>query len=65
MQAIHSREPVVLDPTQWARWLGETEALAVPLMRPSEAGVLAWHRVGTEVNSNRAEGPGLVVPLAA
>lgn len=65
MQEIHTREPVVLERENWARWLGETGEPAAPLMLPASQGVLTWHRVGTEVNSNRAEGPGLVAPLAA
>jgi putative SOS response-associated peptidase YedK len=61
--AIHHRQPVILDPDDWAMWLGEEGPGAARLMRPSPAGgVTAW-RVGTAVNSNRAERAGLIEPL--
>ena len=63
MAAIHDREPVVLEEDDWPLWLGETGAGAARLMRSTAAGVLSAHRVGTEVNSNRATGPGLIVPV--
>lgn len=63
LAAIHDRAPLVLEPSDWALWLGEAGPGAARLMRPAAEGVLALHRVGLEVNSNRAEGPGLVMPL--
>lgn len=61
---IHDREPVSLEPDSWPLWLGEAGKGAAPLMRPAPAGRLTAWRVGFEVNSNRATGPGLIVPLA-
>jgi putative SOS response-associated peptidase YedK len=65
MDAIHDREPLVLEPADWPLWLGEAGHGAARLMKAAAPGVLAWHRVGTEVNSNRASGPQLIAPVAA
>ena len=64
MAQIHHREPVTLSPEDWATWLGETGEKAAPLMRPAPEGRIARYRVARTVNSNRAEGPGLIEPLA-
>ncbi|MCC5973244.1 MAG: SOS response-associated peptidase [Rubellimicrobium sp.] len=64
MARIHDRLPLVLGPEDWALWLGEEGHGAARLLRPAQAGVLALRRVGTEVNSNRAKGPGLIAPVA-
>lgn len=63
MSAIHDREPLVLERGDWGKWLGEEGKGAAVLMKPAAEGVLTWHRVGTEVNSNRAEGAGLIEPI--
>jgi len=63
ISALHDREPVVIEPADWPLWLGEAGHGAAVLMRPTAAGVLRWHRVGTAVNSNRAEGEALRAPL--
>lgn len=65
MAAIHHREPVILEPADWPLWLGEAGHGAAALMRPTAEGVLQAHRVDPRVNSNRAEGPDLIVPIAA
>jgi putative SOS response-associated peptidase YedK len=65
MAAIHDREPVTLDPSDWPLWLGEAGHGAAALMTAAPEGRLIWHRVGSEVNSNRASGPELREPLAA
>ena len=61
---LHHRVPVILAPEDWALWLGEEEGKAAPLMRAPPEGLLRWHRVGREVNSNRASGAQLIEPLA-
>ena len=63
MEQLHHRMPVILSPADWPLWLGEAGHGAAVLMKPAPEGSLSWHRVGTEVNSNRASGPGLLVPL--
>lgn len=62
--AIHDRMPLILEPGDWALWLGEAGHGAARLMRPGAPGILRFHRVGPQVNSNRASGPGLIAPLA-
>ena len=63
LSSIHHRMPLVLDQADWPLWLGEAGHGAARLMRPAPEDVLACHRVGTEVNSNRADGAGLIAPL--
>ena len=65
MSEVHHREPVRLGPDDWARWLGETGEKAAPLMRPAPDSLYERWRVDPRVNSNRAEGAGLVDPVAA
>ena len=64
MAHIHDREPVILGPADWPLWLGEAGHGAATLMRAS-SGVIQSHRVGTEVNSNRASGAHLIDPIPA
>ena len=59
---LHERMPVVLEPADWAAWLGEPgEGLAEPasLMRPSMAGFRTWP-VSSRVNNVRNDGPELM-----
>ena len=66
MAGLHHREPVVLERADWPLWLGEAGHGAAVLMKAAAEGVMtAPHRVGVAVNSNRAAGPGLIVPIAA
>jgi putative SOS response-associated peptidase YedK len=65
MAQTHHREPVAVMPADWARWLGETGEKAAPLMRPAPEGYYRRWRVDPKVNSNRAEGAGLIAPMAA
>jgi putative SOS response-associated peptidase YedK len=65
LAAVHDRMPVILTPDTRALWLGEAGHGAARLMVPAPDDTLQLHRVGTEVNSNRARGPGLVAPVAA
>lgn len=60
---IHHRMPLILAPRDWALWLGEAGHGAARLMVPAPAGSLAAWRVDPAVNSNRAEGAGLIAPL--
>ena len=64
MAAIHHRMPVSLARDEVPLWLGEAGKGAARLMGPAPVDRFVWHRVGTAVNSNRASGPGLIVPLA-
>ncbi len=62
---IHDREPLILQPEDWPKWLGEAGSGAALLMHPTAAGVLRSHRVDPAVNSSRAQGPRLIEPLPA
>ncbi|WP_085525282.1 SOS response-associated peptidase [Maritimibacter sp. HL-12] len=64
MAPIHHRIPVVIEQGDWGLWLGEEGKGAARLMHPPGEDVLAFHRVSTRVNSNRAEGPELIEPVA-
>lgn len=59
LSAIHKRQPVILNPDQWALWLGEAGHGAARLMRAGPEDQVAFHRVDVAVNSNRASGPDL------
>jgi putative SOS response-associated peptidase YedK len=65
MARIHDRMPVIVEPADWALWLGEAGHGAAALMRPAAEGVLTAWRVDPAVNSNRAQGPGLIAPVPA
>ena len=60
---IHHRIPVILEPQDWAKLLGEEGHGAAILMRSAAANTLHAYRVGREVNSNRASGPELILPF--
>lgn len=65
MQAVHHREPLMLEAPDWPLWLGEAGVGAAVLMKASDEGLLTRYRVDRRVNSNRAEGPELIEPLPA
>lgn len=65
MAETHHREPVTVAERDWATWLGERDEKAAPLMKPAPEGLYQRWRVDPAVNSNRAQGPDLIVPLAA
>jgi len=63
MQKIHHRMPVVLEPENFAMWLGEEGKGAASLMRAGAEDKLEFFRVAPAVNSNRAEGSDLIEPF--
>jgi putative SOS response-associated peptidase YedK len=63
VSAIHHRMPLILEPQDWGKWLGEEGHGAASLMQPGREDVLDWHRVDPAVNSNRASGPELIEPF--
>jgi putative SOS response-associated peptidase YedK len=65
MAKLHDRMPVVLEPGDWSLWLGEAGHGAARLMAGAPDGTFAFHRVATDVNSNRAAGPDLIAPVTA
>lgn len=63
MSRIHHRVPVLLEPSDWALWLGEAGHGAATLMTAAPDDALQFYRVDTAVNSNRASGPQLLEPV--
>jgi putative SOS response-associated peptidase YedK len=62
---IHDRMPVILDPTQFDRWLdcrsGSAEGV-LDLLKPFDDGRLTVTAVNPKLNDPRAEGPDLLAP---
>lgn len=65
LDRIHDRQPLVLEPSAWSRWLDhgltdpqEVQALATDL----PTGRFAAYPVGRAVSSNRSNGPSLLDP---
>ncbi|MBE1284979.1 MAG: SOS response-associated peptidase [Rhodobacteraceae bacterium] len=65
LSGIHHRMPLILEQDHWPLWLGEAGHGAARLMGPGETGILGFHRVDPQVNSNRASGPELIEPFEA
>lgn len=63
MARIHHRIPVILTAEDWPLWLGEAGKGASKIMKSAPEDALLFHRVGTEVNSNRAAGATLLDPI--
>ncbi|MEM6595660.1 MAG: SOS response-associated peptidase [Pseudomonadota bacterium] len=63
MQAVHHREPVTLQPQDYALWLGEEGKGAVKLLHHAPEEHFTFFRVDRAVNSNRATGAQLIAPL--
>lgn len=59
---LHERMPVMLEPADWAAWLGEADGDPAALLRPSGAAFRIWP-VSTRVNSVRNNGPELIEPV--
>ena len=64
MSRIHHRMPVVLAEKHWALWLGEAGKGAARVMTAPPEDALECFRVDPKVNSNRASGEDLIVPVA-
>jgi putative SOS response-associated peptidase YedK len=64
LRAIHPRMPLVIAPQGFGLWLGEQGHGAAKLMRAVPEATFTAQRVGSAVNSNKADGPGLMAPVA-
>lgn len=65
LQSLHERMPVILDPDDWGRWLGQQEATAdelQALLRPCEPALISMYEVSTRVNSPRSDDSTLLEP---
>lgn len=65
MAALHERMPVILEQTDWAGWLGETQADPSSMLHPSANGILKIWPVHKRVGNVRNDGPELLDPIAA
>jgi putative SOS response-associated peptidase YedK len=66
MAEIHDRMPVILSQDQWSTWLDEDQHdldLLGKLLVPAPASIITMHKVSTEVNNVRNEGPQLTDEL--
>jgi putative SOS response-associated peptidase YedK len=64
LSAIQDRMPVIIEPEDWPRWLGETEGDAATLLRPTAEDVLRVWPVDKKVGNVRNDGPELLEPRA-
>lgn len=67
LDRIHDRQPLVLEPDQWERWLDPDERdpdVVRRLLEPAEPGRFQAYPVGRAVGSARANGPGLLEPAS-
>jgi putative SOS response-associated peptidase YedK len=62
LRKLHERMPVIVEPSHWPLWLGETEGDAAALLRPSHAELKIW-RVSTAVNNVRNDSATLLEPV--
>jgi putative SOS response-associated peptidase YedK len=66
MAPIHDRMPVILDESDYDRWLDpalqHAEEVA-DLLKPFDPGRMSRHRVSEAVNSARHDGPELILPV--
>lgn len=68
MAPIHHRMPVIVDPKDYAMWLGEQEATQeelLALLKPFPAEKMEAFPVGPAVNNVRQDEPSLLEPLEA
>ncbi len=63
MARLHHRMPVILAEQDWSKWLGEEGHGAATLMTAPPEDAVTAYRVDPAVNSNRAFGAQLIVPL--
>jgi putative SOS response-associated peptidase YedK len=65
MTTVHNRMPVILKPSDYARWLepGDPSNRPVDLLRPYDAGQMRAWKVGKDVGNTRNNRPELVEPV--
>ena len=62
--ALHDRMPVILEPADWAAWLGEGQGNFATLLHPSAEGTLRIWPVSRAVNTPRNNSAELIEPIA-
>ncbi|MGL5930483.1 MAG: SOS response-associated peptidase [Dermatophilaceae bacterium] len=66
LDRIHDRQPLVLDPASWDRWLDPATGAAgiLDLLAPHAPGRFTTYPVSRAVGSTRANGPQLLEPVS-
>ncbi len=64
-QPIQPRMPVIIEPTDWPIWLGETRGDFGALLRPAPEDVLRVWPVDKKVGDVKNDGPELLEPHAS
>ena len=64
MQALHTRMPVIIEPSDWPIWLGEAAGDPARLMQPSPKGVVHYWPVSRLVNNVRNNNAALLDRIA-
>jgi putative SOS response-associated peptidase YedK len=62
MSVLHERMPVILERSDWAAWLGETDGDPQMLLHASPEGILRIWPVDKRVGNVRNDGPDLLEP---
>ena len=65
MAPIHDRMPVIVEPSDWPLWIGETEGDAASLLHPAAEDTLLVWPVSTRVNRPANNAADLLAPLPA
>lgn len=63
IEFIHHRMPVILDPSDYERWLNGEAADLAPLMRPAPADKMRFHPISSMVNKPANDDAGLWQPV--
>ena len=63
LMAIHHRQPLVLPPDSWDRWLAGSQQDAAELCVAAPVASFNWYRVGPAVGRVAEDHPELVTPL--
>ena len=65
MMPLHERMPVILEPSDWPLWLGETPGDPAALLRPAAEDVVKSWPVARRVGNVRNNDAALLEPIAA
>ena len=63
LTSVHHRQPLVLPPDCWQRWLSGDAAQAQALCVAAPSTAFNWYRVSADVGRVAEDHPGLVTPL--
>ena len=63
MRVLHDRMPLLVEPADWPRWLGETAGGGATLLQPARDGTLSAWPVSSRVNSPKTNDAQLVLPV--